>query len=350
MSKPGPAAKPKGTFAPSSFAKLRSFAGEGNGEPLRISLADIDEDPNQPRKAIGAEDLEPLAATIRSHGVLQPIGLHPPIDGRYQLAFGARRLRASHIAGKLDIQAIIVPDAQRNYASQVIENQQRADLNNTDLAAAVLHLYENGSSIEEIALISNLKEYAVAAYRAVPKFPEFLTNRLNTGDMRALYDLYRQWTKTPAEIEAAMPGENYVTITDARRIISSINGKPTGSIVIAQPSRDDSETDSRDRKDVLSEDRASQVASPGSNISVVEPTSTDAPVVPGSPALKPNPVVVNRKRDPVGAAIIIVAIGDGETGELVTETRAETAGWGLVRYPTGIEEVELRQLRIVAIE
>jgi ParB family chromosome partitioning protein len=223
----------KAMFAAASFAHLRAAAGEGMGEPLRIALIDIDEDPNQPRANFDQTDLETLADSIRLRGLLQPIGVHPAQDGRYRLAFGARRYRASKLAGQADIPAIIVPEGQRDFATQVIENQQRAGLSNSELARAVNQLHAEGRPLKEIAAICNLRDYQVSAFRAVDKLPAFLAARLDQGDMRAIYDLFRIWQKTPDAVEAAMPSdETFLTITEARRIIAAITGKAPGSIVL----------------------------------------------------------------------------------------------------------------------
>ncbi len=214
-------------------SNLRAATGEGAGEPLRIPLVDIDENPKQPRQAFDQAELEGLALTIRERGVLQPIGVLPPVEGRYMLAFGARRFRASKLAGQADIPAVIVPEGQRDFATQVIENQQRANLTNSELAAAVNQLHAEGRQGKEIAAICNLRDYQVAAFRAVEKLPDFLRSRLDSGDMRAIYDLYRAWLKQPDPVEGAMPDKDtYLTITEARRIIGAVTGKATASVVL----------------------------------------------------------------------------------------------------------------------
>lgn len=223
----------KASFAAASFSNLRAAAGEGTGEPLRIALVDIDEDPKQPRQAFDQAELESLAITIRDRGILQPIGVRPPENGRYTLVFGARRFRASKLAGQADIPAVIVPEGQRDYATQVIENQQRANLSNSELAAAVNQLHGEGKQGKEIAAICNLKEWQIAAFRAVEKLPAFLATRLDSGDIRAIYDLYRAWQKHPARVEDAMPDDDTtLTITEARRIIAAVTGKASGSVIL----------------------------------------------------------------------------------------------------------------------
>ena len=98
------------------------------GAPSRLRLADIDEDPEQPRQEFDPETLNELAATIAVRGVRQPVSVrvHPSTPGRWMLNFGARRLRASKLAGKTDIPAFI--DAAFDSYDQVIENEQRESL------------------------------------------------------------------------------------------------------------------------------------------------------------------------------------------------------------------------------
>ena len=310
----------KAAFAAASFANLRAAAGEGDGEPLRIALVDIDEDPNQPRKAFNEAELEVLAETIRMRGVLQPVGLLPPEKGRYTLAFGARRFRASKLAGMADIPAVIVPSEQRDFATQIIENQQRADLSNSELAAAVNQLHAEGKRGREIAAICALKDYQVAAFRAVERLPGFLVDRLDTGDIRAIYDLYRAWQKQPAAIEDAMPeADAFLTITEARRIIAAATGKPSGSIVL-----------SRERQaEAISTDGADDAgALPASAPIVAQPSDADAapprveqtgPKRLAEPARDERPEPLRPEQDLHGANVLaspeLAATGQQEAGE-----------------------------------
>ena len=128
---------------------------------------------------------------------------------------------------------MIRPAGAGDFAEQLVENQQRADLSNSDLAAAIARLVGEGASTKDIAALCALKDYQVAAFRQAGNFPPELASRLDTSDMRALYDLYRQWGKTPKEVVAALPEAGvFISVTKARRIIGAITGKPTGSIVL----------------------------------------------------------------------------------------------------------------------
>src|SRR6478735_1085141 len=81
----------------------------GGGRPLLLSIELIDEDPAQPRREFDPSGLAELAATIATRGVRQPVSVrrHPAAPDRWMLNFGARRLRASKLAGMGDIPAFV---------------------------------------------------------------------------------------------------------------------------------------------------------------------------------------------------------------------------------------------------
>ena len=105
-----------------------------------IKLTDIVRDEEQPRREFSAESLEALAASIKEHGVLQPIVVTKEED-KYKIVAGERRWRASKIAGLEKIPAIVrTLDAQNRLELSIIENAQREDLNAIELATAYAKL------------------------------------------------------------------------------------------------------------------------------------------------------------------------------------------------------------------
>ena len=353
--KPVVTIKARPRLAEATLASLRAASNQAPGEALRLRLADIDEDPDQPRTVFDAEELQSMAESIRAHGVVQPIVVRPPVKGRYVLAFGARRLRASRLAGVPDIPAVVRPAGEGSadeFAAQLIENQQRADLSNSDLATAIARLVREGLTTKQIAAICALKDYQVTAFRQVKDLPPELAARLDTADMRALYDLHRQWGKTPAEVIAALPEEGtYLSVTEARRIVGAITGKPTGSIVLE-----------RARAEVFQKrgqppQRSEPEGEPGKTAPVREPPSKEGLPLQEPPAPEglyaqapPKADPRSAQASPAGVPVFLVAVGDGPSGRLVVDRRAKRAGWALVAYATGTKEVNAAQLRIVRIE
>jgi ParB family chromosome partitioning protein len=93
-----------------------------------IPIERIRPNPRQPRQRMDQDELEGLAASIREHGVLQPILVTETLDG-YQLVAGERRFRASQLAGLERIPAVIRQLADRDQLElALVENLQRADL------------------------------------------------------------------------------------------------------------------------------------------------------------------------------------------------------------------------------
>lgn len=107
-----------------------------------------------PRKTFRDETLRELAATIKEHGVIQPITVEPDGD-LFVLVAGERRLRASKLAGLSNIPAIVRGRSnhggRERYILSIIENDQREDMNPIDRAEAYQRLMdEHGMSVSEI--------------------------------------------------------------------------------------------------------------------------------------------------------------------------------------------------------
>lgn len=108
----------------------------------KISVDLVDPNPFQPRKEFREEDLADLAASIKEHGVVQPL-VATKQGARYQLIAGERRLRASKLAGKKTVPVILRSfDEQQQLEVAVIENIQRAELSLLELAVAYQKLID----------------------------------------------------------------------------------------------------------------------------------------------------------------------------------------------------------------
>lgn len=209
-----------------SFKELADVAarnGAVDGGPLLIPLSNIDEDPNQPRRVFGEEELAQLADSIRSVGVLQPVVVRPSeVSGRYIISMGARRCRAARLAG-LDVVPIIIQDANGpdRYA-QMIENIQRDDLAPVEIAAFVAARLAEGEKQAEIGRKLGKPKDWVSRFAAVSKMPVFLQAKLNTSSIRAVYELYQAWRVRPDLIERACADHESFTDAQARRIAREV--------------------------------------------------------------------------------------------------------------------------------
>jgi len=101
-----------------------------NPTVVELKIVDVEPNKNQPRHSFDEEKLHDLAASIKEHGVITPILVKKQENGFYKIIAGERRWRASKIAGKKTIPAII-KDFTHQQIQEValIENLQREDLN-----------------------------------------------------------------------------------------------------------------------------------------------------------------------------------------------------------------------------
>ncbi len=143
------------------------------GKPREIPLDDIDRNPFQTRTHVDEQELGELAASITANGVVQPILVRPLADGRFQLIAGERRWRASKLAGKKTIPAILrqVSDEQAMEIT-IVENLQRADLNPMEQARAFERLSrEFHMTQEQMATRTGKDRVSVANFMRLLKLP-----------------------------------------------------------------------------------------------------------------------------------------------------------------------------------
>ncbi len=95
-----------------------------------IPLSAITPNPLNPRKHFDKDALNELAESIKTHGVRQPILVRPKGKDKFEIVCGERRFRASKLAGKADVPAIVDPDLSDGQALEIsiLENLQRQDV------------------------------------------------------------------------------------------------------------------------------------------------------------------------------------------------------------------------------
>ncbi len=127
------------------------------GKLRQCAISRITPDPDQPRKSFSEASLAELAASIREHGVIQPLLVRPADEpGHYLLVAGERRLRAAGQAGLEEVPVLVMElDERRGLEISLIENLQREDLNPIEEAEGYFRLV-NEFSLSHTAVASLL--------------------------------------------------------------------------------------------------------------------------------------------------------------------------------------------------
>lgn len=154
-------------------------------ELRHIKLDQIIADPSQPRQSFDEEALAELTASVKEHGIIQPIIVVPYKNG-YQIVAGERRYRASLLAGLDKIPALVrTLSAQHKLELSLIENLQRRDLNAIETATAYLKLRDQFNlSIEQIGeRVGDLSRSTVINRLRLLQLPEFVRDLLIKGSL-----------------------------------------------------------------------------------------------------------------------------------------------------------------------
>ena len=189
---------------------------------IELRLTQVIPDPNQPRKNFHEVLLGELAASIKQHGVIQPIIVKQIATEKYQIIAGERRWRASHLAGLTVIPAIIHNNkAQEDVAISLIENMQREELNPIELAGAFYQLnYDYGLSHEAIAAMVGKSRATVTNLLRLLTLPQavralLINGKLEMGHARSLLTLS---AKQQAALAQKIVEKN-LTVRDAEKLV-----------------------------------------------------------------------------------------------------------------------------------
>ncbi len=154
---------------------------------VMLKLNDIEPNREQPRKSFDEQALEELAASISTHGVIQPLLVRPLPDGGYQLIAGERRWRASRLAGLTEVPVVIreMTDSEAMELA-LVENLQREDLNPIEEAQGLALLMETyGLTQEQAAKRVGKSRPAVANAMRLLSLPNEVLAMVERGELSA---------------------------------------------------------------------------------------------------------------------------------------------------------------------
>ncbi len=205
-----PAAKKKQADSRKSEKEEESPVEEGG--VLYVDLNDIKPNAAQPRKVFDEEKLEELAASIRQHGLIQPIVLRKLGKG-YEIVAGERRWRAARIAGLKEVPCIVKElTEEENMLLAIVENMQREDLNPIEEAEGLKKMIDTyGLTQEQVSYsVGKSRPYITNSLRLLklPGKVQQLTaeGKITTGHARALAAVKSQQRQIDLAVRAAKEG------------------------------------------------------------------------------------------------------------------------------------------------
>lgn len=172
----------KPTLDPSHNGQIHVAATD---RVIEIDVEKIDAGRSQPRTRFDGAALSALADSIRAVGVLQPVVVRPAVGGRYELIAGERRLRASGLAGRATIPAVVREMDDRTAAeSALIENLQREDLNPIERALGIRGLIDRfGLTQQDVATRVGLERSSVANLLRLIELEPEIRSMLESGEL-----------------------------------------------------------------------------------------------------------------------------------------------------------------------
>lgn len=182
--------------------------------------------PHQPRTRFDYTQLEGLAVSIRSNGLLQPINVRKLPDGKFQLISGERRLRAARMVGLNTIPCVVMNVSDEQSALfAIIENVQRENLDFFEEAVAIERLMvDHGLSQQEISKKLGKAQSTLSNKLRLLRLPEDIrdiisANNLTERHARALLTLPDNVTRRRI-LDIIV--ERHLTVTESERLINDV--------------------------------------------------------------------------------------------------------------------------------
>ncbi len=218
---------PRAVASSPEAAAISPPAAKPNGvesRPLLLAVSLLYEDVHNPRTEFPEESIAELAEDIQQRGVLQPLVVHPADgDGRHQVHFGAKRLRAAIRAGLHEV-PVVVRDLPADRYAQVAENQKRHGLTPLELARFIRAQVDAGDSNATIAKQLGMNLTAVAHHLSLLDLPPALDDALKSGrctSPRTLHELRTLHADSPGQVQALLASGVEITRASVSAIRSA---------------------------------------------------------------------------------------------------------------------------------
>jgi ParB family chromosome partitioning protein len=185
----------------------------------KVPIELISRNPKNPRKNFSESELQDLAASIRQHGIVQPVVVRPVGEDKYEIIAGERRWRAAQLAGLVEV-PVISRDVDDRTALElaIVENVQRSDLNPVEEALGYEQLIaEHGYTQNDLGEIIGKSRSHVANSLRLLKLPDQVRNMLFDGSLSAGHARALIPTSDPVALARTIVSRG-LSVRDAERL------------------------------------------------------------------------------------------------------------------------------------
>ncbi|OQP86144.1 chromosome partitioning protein ParB [Rhizobium rhizosphaerae] len=208
----------------------------------KVPIEFISRNPRNPRRTFDEQELQDLAASVRQHGIVQPVVVRTMPEDRYEIIAGERRWRAAQLAGLVEI-PVIIRDVDDRTALEIaiVENVQRSDLNPVEEAMGYEQLMaEHGYTQNDLGEIVGKSRSHVANSLRLLKLPDPVRDMLSSGTLSAGHARALIPTSDPIKLAQAVIAKG-LSVRDTEKLAQNdikAQNDPNGGRPQLKPAKD----------------------------------------------------------------------------------------------------------------
>ncbi|MFX1824187.1 ParB/RepB/Spo0J family partition protein [Acinetobacter sp. AS5] len=318
---------------------LGNPAPVADGTPKQIPLIDILEDPDQPRVEFPEDQMQKMVESIKARGVKTPISVkpHPKEQGKWIINYGARRFRASVMAGKETIPAFV--DNDHDDYDQVMENKERLNHSPIELALFIQKKIKQGEKKNVIAKKLNEDPVFISTHLALVDMPECLSKAYDAGfkSPKTLYDLRKLWESFPEEVNAWVDEslENGQDIIRSRvqALSKKLKESKQAEATEADPESEPQAQESQEQTAIIDDNESFNFDGDDQSEATEEP---EVKKLMDQSNQKEQPEAKEEDPDKIKKPLLVV-IHDGRQANLMLNKKPSSLGFAWIKYEDGTE-------------
>ena len=318
---------------------LGNLAPVADGTPKQIPLTDILEDPDQPRVEFPEDQMQKMVESIKARGVKTPISVkpHPTEQGKWIINYGARRFRASVMAGKETIPAFV--DNDHDDYDQVMENKERLNHSPIELALFIQKKIKQGEKKNVIAKKLNEDPVFISTHLALVDMPECLSKAYDAGfkSPKTLYDLRKLWESFPEEVNAwvdeSLENGQDIIRSKVQALSKKLKEPKQAEATEADPESEPQAQESQEQTAIIDDNESFNFNGNDQAEATEEP---EVKKLMDQSNQKEQPEAKEEDPDKIKKPLLVV-IHDGRQANLMLNKKPSSLGFAWIKYEDGTE-------------